>query len=197
MPSSANLVRLAVLNLSEARFECTFGRGCSGLCCRAGRPLIYSDEAARIDAKMPVILPALRPKAAALVEKKGWLSRRRKRGLPIARVSQGWCVFFNQGCVLHKIGAAEGDKLRYKPAACALFPLERDFQNRWYVRQQGFNGEMWDLFCLDPSASATPAATYGTFLTSPLTSRVKRCPSNPGPGRFHKSAWTICIRMTP
>ena len=36
------------------------------------------------------------------------------------RVVDGWCVFFNQGCVLHKLGASEGDKFRYKPAPCSL-----------------------------------------------------------------------------
>ena len=148
---------LPVLNLSQARFECTFGRGCCGVCCRNGRPLIYPEEASRIDAKLPVILPSLRPEVRALVESKGYQSRRRKRGFPVARVSKGWCVFFNQGCVLHAIGAAEGDKLRYKPAVCALFPLDRDEQNRWYVRQRGFKGEGWDLFCLDPNASDKPA----------------------------------------
>ena len=59
---------------------------------RNGRPLIYPEEASRIDAKLPVILPALRPEARALVEKKGWLSRRRKCGFPAVRVSSGWCV---------------------------------------------------------------------------------------------------------
>lgn len=73
------------------------------------------------------------------------------------RVSQGWCVFFNQRCVLHRAGAAEGDKFRYKPAACALFPIDRDEHDRWYVRQKGFNDEAWDLFCLDPKASLVPA----------------------------------------
>lgn len=68
------------------------------------------------------------------------------------------CVFFNQGCVLQKIGATEGDKFRYKPAVCALFPLERDAHDRWYVRQKGFKREQWDLFCLDPDASSVAAA---------------------------------------
>ncbi len=76
----------------------------------------------------------------------------------MARLVKGWCVFFHQGCVLHRAGAAEGDKFRYKPAACALFPLERDERDRWYVRQRGFKGERWDLFCLDPKASPVRAA---------------------------------------
>src|SRR5437588_3029460 len=147
-----------ILNLAEARFECTFGRGCEGACCRNGRPLIYSDEAARIDAALPAILPELRPESRKLVEKRGYLSRRRKLGYPCARVSSGWCVFFNGGCVLQKIGAADGESLRYKPAACALFPLARDERDRWYVRQWGFQGEPWDLFCLDPKSSPLPAA---------------------------------------
>jgi hypothetical protein len=74
------------------------------------------------------------------------------------RVVDGWCVFFHQGCVLHKVGAAEGDKYRYKPAPCALFPLARTDQGDWYVRQKGFEGEEWDLFCLDPQSSPMPAA---------------------------------------
>jgi hypothetical protein len=74
------------------------------------------------------------------------------------RVVDAWCVFFNEGCVLHKVGAAEGDKYRYKPAACALFPLAKDENDRWYIRQRGFKGEPWDLFCLDPQNTAMPAA---------------------------------------
>ena len=58
----------------------------------------------------------------------------RRLGLPMLRVVNGWCVFFNQGCVLHKVGAVEGDKYRYKPAACALFPLARDEHDQWYPR---------------------------------------------------------------
>jgi len=157
-PSARKLVSLPILNVAEARFECTFGRGCDGVCCRNGRPLIYPEEAQRLDAKLPEILPRLRPEARRMVEKGGYVSRRRKCGHPVARVSSGWCVFFNQGCILHTLGAAEGDKLRYKPAVCALFPLDRDKQNRWYIRQWGYRGEVWDLFCLDPGASRTPAA---------------------------------------
>jgi hypothetical protein len=73
-------------------------------------------------------------------------------------VVDGWCIFFHKGCVLHKVGAAEGDKYRYKPAPCALFPLARDEKDRWYVRQKGVKGEVWDLFCLDPKTSPLPAA---------------------------------------
>jgi hypothetical protein len=76
----------------------------------------------------------------------------------MARVVGGWCVFFHEGCVLHKIGGAEGDVFRYKPAACALFPLAKNAQDQWYVRQWGYEDEKWDLFCLRPDHSATPAA---------------------------------------
>jgi hypothetical protein len=54
--------------------------------------------------------------------------------------------------------SAEGDQFRYKPRICALFPLNGDKQDRWYVRQKGFKKEKWDLFCLDPSASSVPAS---------------------------------------
>ena len=149
---------LPIINLKEARFECIFGRGCDGICCREGEPPVYSEEAELIEDNLHKFLPMLRPGARALVLKKGYLSQRRKVGQPVMRVSQGWCVFFNQGCVLQRVGTAEGDKFRYKPAACALFPIDRDEQDRWYVRQKGFNGEEWDLFCLDPKASLAPAA---------------------------------------
>ena len=74
------------------------------------------------------------------------------------RVLGGWCVFFHEGCVLHKVGAIEGDKYRYKPAACALFPLAKNDQGKWYVRQKGYEDEDWNLFCLDPASSPMPAA---------------------------------------
>lgn len=149
---------LPVLNLAEARFECIFGRGCDGICCHNGRPEIYPEEVEVLDANLKKLLPRLRPAARAVVEREGYLSRRRRHGLPLLRVVDSWCVFFREGCVLHKVGAEEGDKYRYKPAACALFPLAKDENDRWYVRQRGFKAEKWDLFCLDPKTSPIPAA---------------------------------------
>jgi hypothetical protein len=150
---------LPVVNLSEAHFECIYGRGCDGICCQNGRPGVYPEEVARIDANLNKFLPELRPAARKVVAKEGYLSNRRKGGLPMLRVVAGWCVFFHQGCVLHKVGAAEGDKYRYKPAPCALFPLARNDSDEWYVRQWGVEGEEWELFCLDPQRSPVPAAT--------------------------------------
>jgi hypothetical protein len=152
------LSSLPVINLSEAKFECIYGRGCDGQCCQNGRPCIYPEEVERLDANLAKFLPELRTEARRLVEKSGYLSRRRKGGLPMLRVADGWCVFFHKGCVLHKVGAAEGDKGRYKPAACALFPLARTLDDDWYVRQWGYHDEDWDLFCLNPKASTVPAA---------------------------------------
>ena len=148
---------LPVINLSEAKFECIFGRGCDGVCCQNGRPPVYPDEAERLDANLDKFKPQMRPEAVAVLDKQGYLSERRKGGLPMMRVVDGWCIFFNQGCVLHKVGAEEGDKYRYKPAPCALFPLSRDEKDRWYVRQKGVKGEDWNLFCLDPRTPARPA----------------------------------------
>ena len=149
---------LPVVNLAHATYECVFGRGCDGVCCRNGRPPVYPDEAERIGQNLDTFLPHLTPAARRLVRARGFLSRRLKTGLPMLRVVEGWCVFFNRGCVLHKVGAEEGSAFRYKPAACALFPVQRNAEGNWYVRQWGYEDEEWDLFCLDPKHSARPAA---------------------------------------
>ena len=149
---------LPIVNLAETTFECIYGRGCDGICCQNGRPPVTAQEARRIQSNLNRILPLLTPQARKLVEKEGFLSRRMKTGLPMLRVIGGWCVFFHEGCVLHKVGAAEGDKFRYKPAPCSLFPLEQDDDDTWFVRQHGYKGEQWDLFCLAPGLSKVPAA---------------------------------------
>jgi Protein of unknown function (DUF3109) len=155
--AAATSVDVPVVNAEQATFECIFGRGCDGICCRNGRPPVYAEEAARIEANLATFLPELRSQARRTVESAGFLSRRRKAGQPTLRVVEGWCVFFNRGCVLHKAGAAQGDKFRYKPAVCSLFPITKDRHDRWYVRQKGTNGEIWDLSCLDPRSSTVRA----------------------------------------
>jgi hypothetical protein len=148
---------LPILNLATATYECTFGRGCDGVCCREGRPVVDDDEIARLDENLPKFLPLLRPEARRVAARHGVVSGRGKREKHL-RVAGGWCVFFNQGCVLHQVGAAEGDKNRYKPVVCSLFPLDQDERGHWYVRQHRQYGEEWDLFCLDPANSPRPAA---------------------------------------
>ena len=155
----ATAMALPVLNLETATFECTFGRGCDGICCKNGRPGLYPDEDERLAEHMDRIRPHLRPEARELIDECGYLTRRTRGGLPLVAVVKEWCVFFNEGCVLHKLGAMEGDKYRYKPVQCALFPLLKDEADRWYVRQQGYKREQWDdLFCLHPKNSTMLAA---------------------------------------
>lgn len=152
-------MELTVINLATAKFECIYGRGCDGICCQNGRPPVAPDEVARIDANLDKFVPHLTDAARAAIQKDGYLTKRVKSGKPMLRVVGGWCVFFNAGCVLHKVGMAEGDKFGYKPAPCSLFPLERDDRTgHHYVRQHGYKGEQWDLFCLAPDATAVPAA---------------------------------------
>jgi hypothetical protein len=158
MDGTARKESLPVVNLNEARYECVFGRGCDGICCQNGRPPVYPEEIQVLDLNLDRILPLLRPEARILVERGGYLSNRVKAGQRMLRVSGGWCVFFNQGCVLHKLGASEGDSYRYKPCMCALFPLAKDLRDQWYVRQWDYKNEEWDLFCLDPRASPVKAA---------------------------------------
>jgi hypothetical protein len=150
-------ISLPVVNLAEATFECIYGRGCDGICCQNGRPPVFEADDRRIRPHLDRIRPLMRPEAQELLDRAGFVSRRRKVGQPMLRVVGGWCIFFNEGCVLHKLGAAEGDRYRYKPILCALFPLDKD-KRGWHVRQKGFRGEAWNLFCLDPQASPRLAA---------------------------------------
>lgn len=147
---------VVVVNAETATFDCVFGRGCDGICCKNGRPSVTPEEQAVIAAVLPRALPHLRPEARKLVEAGGFISNRTKIGQPMLRVAGGWCVLFNGGCVLHKIGAEDGDPYQYKPTQCALFPLEKG-EGGWYVRQWGYEGEQWDLFCLNPKQSDRPA----------------------------------------
>ena len=100
----------------------------------------------------------MRPQAARTAARRGFLSGRRRLGQELMRVVSGWCIFFNQGCILHQAGAAEGDKFRYKPAVCSLFPIQKNEHDQWYIRQHGFEQERWNLFCLDPANSTKLAA---------------------------------------
>jgi hypothetical protein len=151
-------IDLPILNLDTAKFDCTFGRGCDGVCCREGRPPVYPQEIENIAAHLDKFLPRLTPEARRVVEKHGFLvPQMRRHGERVPRVVGGWCVFFNQGCVLHQVGAEEGDKYRYKPSLCSLFPIQTDDSGNWYVRQKGYKGERWLLPCLDPTVSKAPA----------------------------------------
>lgn len=151
-------VSLPLLNLSEARYECIFGRGCEGICCQDAKPMLYPDEVERIDAHIDRISERLRPEAQRVLEKKGYLDGRSEPELPILRTVEKWCIFFNKGCVLHTLGAEEGDSYKYKPRVCAWFPLWHDKKGNWYVRQKGYKGEAYDLFCIDPAVTTKPAA---------------------------------------
>lgn len=144
-------------NAAKARFECVFPT-CGGVCCKNGRPPVEPGERKRIAANLAKFLPHMREAARKVVEARGFLTKRRKSGRPMLAVSEGWCVFENQGCVLHKVGAVEGDRFRYKPWHCAVFPLERRSKGNWFVRQWKHRGEAWDLFCLDPKASTKSAS---------------------------------------
>jgi hypothetical protein len=148
---------LAIANADTATFDCSFGRGCDGICCKNGRPSVTPAEQAVIASVLARAIPLLRPEARKVIEQDGFVSARTKLGQPMVRVAGGWCVFFNQGCVLHTIGAEDGESYQYKPTQCALFPLEKGDANAWYVRQWNYEGEQWDLFCLNPANSPRKA----------------------------------------
>lgn len=149
--------RLQVLNLEQARFECVYPT-CGGACCKNGRPGVEAEEIERIVAQLPRVLPDLRPEARRAVERRGFLSNRIKEGCRTLRVVGGMCVFYRDGCALHRLGAEDGDRFRYKPWRCVVFPLDQRPDGDWYVRQWGLEGEAWDLFCLNPHESERRAA---------------------------------------
>src|SRR5260370_12593993 len=85
---------LKVINLAEARYECTYGRGCDGVCCREGRPLVYPEEIERTDTNLAKFWPLLRPEARKTIEKRGYLTQRHPL-LPPPKPSAPdlWCLF--------------------------------------------------------------------------------------------------------
>ena len=76
---------LPILNAATATFECTYGRGCEGVCCQEGRPPVEPEERQRIDAILPRLLPLLRPEAQSVVRKRSYLSSRQRFGHPMAQ----------------------------------------------------------------------------------------------------------------
>lgn len=154
------LTNLPVVNAETATFDCIFGRGCEGICCKDGRPCTYDDERQRINDHLEKFLPEMRPEAAAVARRDGVATNRVKFGGKTLRVVGGWCIFFNKGCVLHTVGQREGDAFKYKPYVCAVFPIEPYSEKpdtHVKIRQWGFDGEKWDLFCLNPKATEKKA----------------------------------------
>jgi hypothetical protein len=43
-------------------------------------------------------------------------------------------------------------------AASGFCSLAKDERDRWHLQQKGYDGEPWDLFCLDPAITTTRAA---------------------------------------
>lgn len=147
---------VAIEGLDSARFDCVYP-GCGGICCMNGRPPVEPGEAERIEENLAKFLPHMRPEARERALAKGVTTRRIKEGLPTLAVVADWCVFHSDGCVLHKVGAEEGDRWKYKPWRCIAFPLERSPSGKWHVRQWGVRGEAWDVFCLNPAESPKTA----------------------------------------
>ena len=146
------MTSLTVVNAATATFDCSFGRGCEGLCCKQGEPSVSAAEQATIETVLPRLREHLRPAALKMIDEAGWLSGEIKLGQPMIRTEGEWCVFFNAGCTLHKLGMLDGDFAQYKPTQCVLFPLEPNGDGTWYVRQWHENDEQWnDLFCLNPA----------------------------------------------
>jgi len=147
----------SISNLGHAKFKCYYPQ-CGGNCCRNGRPGLESYEVERIRDNLEKFVPLMRPEAVKVLRSRGFLSRRLKEGKETLIVTGGWCIFAHEGCVLQKVGSVEGEKWKYKPHRCVLFPISQDGDWEWYVRQKGFKGEIWNLFCLERTQTEeTPA----------------------------------------
>ena len=147
---------LVVTNAATANFKCVFPT-CGGTCCRQSRPPVEPGEAKMIAKILPRVIDQLRPGARKAVEKRGFLTKRIKNKRQMLSIHDEYCVFYNQGCVLYRLGALEGDTTKYKPWVCTAFPLDTDAKGNWEVRQWGNKGEAWDLFCLNPKEQTKKA----------------------------------------
>lgn len=153
----ARPTKLNILNLETATFKCVFPI-CGGACCKDGEPGVEPAEIAKIEANLEKFRPHLRPAAQEYLRHNYFMSDKIKAGRRSLPVVEDWCVFFNEGCILHKVGAVEGDKFAYKPWLCVTFPLERNSGEDWHIAQWGQYDEDWQIFCLNPAETALKGA---------------------------------------
>ena len=175
-----------VENADTATFDCSFGRGCEGIqAVETGRPSVGPAEQKAIASVLPRVLPLLRSGASANRHylRDGFTKLpESKIGQPMVRVAGGWCVFFNAGCVLHTVGAEDGDSYQYKPTQCALSSRsKRPKVVRGNVRQWGTDGEQWDLFCLNPANSTRSAVRAARAGKWALAVKLTEVPSSKVP----------------
>ncbi|MBF0545339.1 MAG: DUF3109 family protein [Candidatus Riflebacteria bacterium] len=151
----------AIVNLNQAKFKCHFPK-CGGNCCKNGRPGLAKEEISIIENNLEKFKLLMRPEALKTLNQKGFLTKRIKGGRQTMAVSGSWCIFANEGCVLQKVGNEEGEKWKYKPFFCVLFPISRDGEGTdWYIRQKGYKGEEWDLYCLERTPTEKQPAING------------------------------------
>ncbi|MBI3039113.1 DUF3109 family protein [bacterium] len=148
-----------IANLSTAKYKCHFP-ACGGVCCKNGRPGLTLGEIDLIRDNLGKFVSLMRLPAQVRLKKNGFITKRVKEGRRTMAVVEGWCIFANEGCVLQKVGTSEGEKWKYKPHRCVLFPITTDIdETEWYVRQKGYKEESWDLFCLNRSQNEKIPAT--------------------------------------
>lgn len=174
-PPNDPLRVIQVENLQSARFRCVFPV-CGGICCKTGRPHLTQDDLDRIRKGFQKFVPHMRPDVRRYLKRHPWHTNRTNQKHATLGVAGGWCVFYNNGCILQQVGMEEGEPWRYKPDTCIRFPLEpvRSTPGRYYVRQWEYRGEGWDLFCLNPAEDPTPASeSLGPELAY-IAARVER-----------------------
>ncbi len=112
----------------DARFTCDY-EACRGVCCEvegAGAPLL-PEEAARLNALLPVLLPVVSPQSRSFLEQHPLFEVDSDNIYSLACLPEGPCVFddkqngMNRCLIEHHRDPVSRRLL--KPVSCRLFPL--------------------------------------------------------------------------
>ena len=176
---------LPIVNLDEARFECTFGRGCDGVCCKEGRPLVYPDEVGRIAEALEKLQVEAPPRGPGGRGEEGVPQRPASPGPPRPAQRRRLVPVLPRGMPPAPTRAGGRGQVPVQAGRLLLFPIQQDEHDRWYIRQRGFHRETWDLFCLDPRIHPRPAAetlVEEIALAKRFDDEAKAATPRPGPG---------------
>ena len=148
-------------DIADQRFccDCTL---CKGACCvdgDSGAPLL-EEEAARLEAVLPEVLPLLTPEGRTAVEAQGVAVRDKDGDLGTPLIAGGACAYIAYApdgtalCALQHL---------YKPVSCHLYPIRVED----YGEFTAVNYHRWDI-CRPAHGHGEPLYIY---LKEPLVRR--------------------------